>query len=413
MTNIKKYLNSKFIFLSINVLVLAVFFILVPWVNHVFAAPVILFALLLFVSLFDKKNKRPLIDWERWLLVLLVLFFVSQFITKYFIDGYRNPASFEQSFRFFIGALAYLYYRKYPINWNVLAPLVAIGCISAGIQAIEAPAHRLVSVMPAIKYGTYSALISVLMFYAALHAIASPGKIHKIKAVIYFICMIVAAYVNVRAESKMPVLAMFFGYMAVLIIFIIPLIKVLGWKIISALLVVFISLIAVSGMFIMKNNIGKRFNNAVVNFNNYEFGKKSTASTSLRLDMWSIAKLHATDSIILGNGQTGVQRLYKKYSDEKMVSPSLKRFQHMHNDYIDIYMKSGLFGLMVLLGLYFVLLKVSLQYQSMPIFLFVLINMLCGLTDITFSHMISITVFLTFLILLLPNLSAEKSRSLN
>ncbi len=116
-------------------------------------------------------------------------------------------------------------------------------------------------------------------------------------------------------------------------------------------------------------------------------------SLGIRFQLWKAASITALNHPVIGSGDLYHQDL-KKLADEGYVSKQTAEYTHYHNQYLDKLVKSGVLGLVLLFCVILIPLTItSGTYRQMTIGL-VLIYAIASLTDIPFSHGISLLMYL-------------------
>lgn len=81
---------------------------------------------------------------------------------------------------------------------------------------------------------------------------------------------------------------------------------------------------------------------------------KVNTSVGARLEMWKSAILGIKEKPLLGWGKKGYMELKKEQARQRTISPSILSFNDAHNQYIDVWVKRGLFGVLGLLSLFII-----------------------------------------------------------
>ncbi|MGC3872346.1 O-antigen ligase family protein [Halomonas sp. GXIMD04776] len=79
-----------------------------------------------------------------------------------------------------------------------------------------------------------------------------------------------------------------------------------------------------------------------------------TNSVGARIEMWRSALILIPERPLLGWGESGYSQARDTLIDEGAIHPYLKKFDHVHNDLLDAWLKQGMGGLIALLALYLV-----------------------------------------------------------
>ncbi|HSP32417.1 MAG TPA: O-antigen ligase family protein [Halomonas sp.] len=110
--------------------------------------------------------------------------------------------------------------------------------------------------------------------------------------------------------------------------------------------------------FVPQTHVQQRVNSAVSDVSQYFSGENVNTSVGKRLEMWRGASQVFIDKPLTGWGEVGYERRMSQLVEEGMIHPSIARYRHAHNEFIDHAAKFGLVGLVSLLVLY--LLPISL-----------------------------------------------------
>lgn len=100
--------------------------------------------------------------------------------------------------------------------------------------------------------------------------------------------------------------------------------------------------------------VSQRVDSAVKNIEAYFSEEDRNTSVGLRLQMWSLGTELIRDKPWLGWGESGLHDELETRVANGEIDPSLIRFRHMHNEFIDIGVKHGVLGVAALLALYLV-----------------------------------------------------------
>lgn len=80
----------------------------------------------------------------------------------------------------------------------------------------------------------------------------------------------------------------------------------------------------------------------------------ATTSIGARLEMWKVAVKLGRQRPFLGWGSVQVELEKAKLAESGRIDPTILKYGHAHNDFLDSWQKRGLLGLGALLALYFV-----------------------------------------------------------
>lgn len=121
--------------------------------------------------------------------------------------------------------------------------------------------------------------------------------------------------------------------------------------------VIFFAAILVSCYQPMQTQIVERFALGVSDVRNYLMDGQSSSSFGDRLSMWKVAVKAGLENPILGSGPRSFNGLIKHYQAEGFIHPLPGHYKHAHNDFLNFFAAQGIFGLIMLVSLYFLLLK--------------------------------------------------------
>lgn len=138
--------------------------------------------------------------------------------------------------------------------------------------------------------------------------------------------------------------------------------------------------------------------------------QSGTQATSVgaRLAMWQFAVKDIADAPLVGQGLQGWLRKRDRAVEDKQLDPFIKDFSHLHNEYLDVAYKTGLLGLLALLGLYLVPMlwffkpylhgySSNTKALAMGGMVLAMMYMDFGLTQVFFSHNSGRMVFVSLL----------------
>ncbi|MGI9875684.1 O-antigen ligase family protein [Vibrio chagasii] len=166
-------------------------------------------------------------------------------------------------------------------------------------------------------------------------------------------------------------------------------------------------------LFIFKDKISHRYNHTVYEFNNLKSGNYDT-SIGWRIQLWKLAPEFYLQSPIIGLGHG---EKYEKILKEKLDNNNISHFiyyyasSHYHNQFIDKLVKSGIVGVLLLVGLLvlpLLLLKNLEGYEKLIVIGATSLFFFAGLTDVPFNHP---QPLMLYLLLLVPICSRFKRSS--
>lgn len=99
-----------------------------------------------------------------------------------------------------------------------------------------------------------------------------------------------------------------------------------------------------------------RLNEIVPEISQYQDGSKGS-SIGMRFEMWRAAILSAKEAPFFGGGYTQRTEIINRLVEEKKINPFVLHFTNLHSDYLEEISVRGVFGLFVLLSLYFSMIR--------------------------------------------------------
>ncbi|WP_346795505.1 O-antigen ligase family protein [Halomonas sp. Bachu 37] len=102
-----------------------------------------------------------------------------------------------------------------------------------------------------------------------------------------------------------------------------------------------------------QSGVEKRMDKAVVEVHRYLNGT-GYGSVGARLEMYRGALLLIRERPLVGYGHQGYQAAMQKLEEKGVLDPELGNYRHAHNDFLDAWVRRGLPGALMVLGLYLV-----------------------------------------------------------
>ena len=239
-----------------------------------------------------------------------------------------------------------------------------------------------------IPYATFITSLSVVSFYYLLQS-----KSLK-QGGLWFVTFTAAVIPLLYSQSR--------GLWLALIIVIIALtIKtILNNKKLTYLL---IPIMFTSGIayYVSHDKISQRIHQTTIEVEQIMKGNLDT-SIGLRLQMWKAALILSQESPLIGLGNT--HKIYKEeLAQQKIISPSVVKFTHYHNQFLSDLVKYGIVGLALLL-LSIILpcyyLKKNNNEYTIPGLSIVAVFVIASLTDVPFQHAQTLTFYFLTIYLL-------------
>ncbi|MFA0015753.1 O-antigen ligase family protein [Vibrio lentus] len=351
--------------------------------------PFIILSIIISIFLYKKeliiKNlKSPFI----WLLSLLC---------AYTIFSYYYHGSSSREMRALLGSTLFLLFFPYQIltqkviQWIVLVGSFAV-CINSIYFNLYMNIGRDAGYINPIPYATACALISIIAFSLLLESSSLKGKALPLVAFLLSLPPIILS------ETRGIWLAL------TLSIFIIIVVKCIKnppsrKQILSTF--IFTAILTSSGTFLFKDKINQRYDSTIYEINRIQADDYST-SVGLRLQMWMLAPDLIKQKPILGHGQEQREILKDKLKNGG-ISNQLFHFAsaHYHNQVLDKMVKSGVIGLILVIGLLLYPLMMVKKLSSLDAYIVIgLVSLffIAGLTDVPFNHSQPMMLYLLFLV---------------
>ncbi|CAK3173649.1 O-antigen ligase [Vibrio crassostreae] len=351
--------------------------------------PFIILSMIISMFLYKKeliiKNlKHPLI----WLLSLLCVYTTFSY--------YYHGAS-SREIRTLLGATLFLLFFPYQIlTKRVIQWIVLVGSFSVCVNSIYFNLYigieRDAGYINPIPYATACALISVIAFSLLLDS--SPLK----RKIIPLIAFLLSLPPIILSETRGIWLAF---SLSIFFIFIAKCIKNPPSKMKILLAFIFTAILTSTGAFLFKEKINERYDRTIYEMERIQSNDYST-SIGLRLQMWMLAPELIKQKPILGHGQEQREILKGKLKNSE-ISKQLFHFAsaHYHNQFLDKMVKSGILGLILVVGLLIYPLMIVKNLPSLDAYIVIgLVSLffIAGLTDVPFNHSQPMMLYLLFLV---------------
>ena len=121
-------------------------------------------------------------------------------------------------------------------------------------------------------------------------------------------------------------------------------------------------LIVIIGVIVAPHSeVEKRYNEAIMNIVQYQEDNPNT-SVGQRIDMWKSAWIAIQEKPIVGWGVQGMTQKKEDLIRRHIVSPEIRQFTHVHNQYLNDWAERGILGLLSLLSIFIVPFIVCVRY---------------------------------------------------
>lgn len=341
-------------------------------------------------TLFYKKEllitnlKSPFI----WLLSILC---------AYTIFSYFYHGSSSREIRALLGATLFLLFFPHQLlTQRVIQRIVLVGsfvvCVNSVYFNLYIGIERDAGYINPIPYATACALISIIAFSLLLDN--SPLKDKALPLIAFWLSLPPI----ILSETRGIWLAF---TLSIIFIIIAKCIKNPPSKKHILLTFIFTAVLTSTGTFLFKDKISERYNQTIYEIERIQSNDYST-SIGLRFQMWMLAPELIKQKPILGYGQEQREVLQSKLKVGE-ISNQLFHFAsaHYHNQFLDKMVKSGVIGVMLLIGL---LLYPLMRLKNSPsLDMYIVIGLvslffIAGLTDVPFNHPQPLILYLLFIV---------------
>lgn len=137
--------------------------------------------------------------------------------------------------------------------------------------------------------------------------------------------------------------------------------EIIGKKLIAILSALF-AVIVLAFVVIPQTGIVARYQDTIHNINLYEKNNSNT-SIGLRFEMWKSALIAIRERPLSGWGAKGIQKKKEELIRQHMVSPKIRQFTHVHNQYLNDWAERGILGLASVLSILIIPFVVCVRYM--------------------------------------------------
>lgn len=272
---------------------------------------------------------------------------ISGFLWGYSFDGILNSQSYfiENFFKYILAGVVLLALALRPISLKYYIAGLVAGCMTAGAVAIyQFPlTGRAAGFTNAIRFGDIALWLGMACLFFALFM-----KISIAQRAVLFIatgCGVIASVLSLSRGGWLIFL------MLPLIFFLVEENKKKRIFIFfsSCVGVLMIALVAINIPFVQK-----RIQASTTEVTGYFQNKSGATETSVgaRLEQWGLAWEMGQEKPWMGWGDKGYEKGREMYAMQGEAAPSVVNFGHAHNDYLNIFAKRGVLGVLALTLIY-------------------------------------------------------------
>ncbi|MCI2807815.1 O-antigen ligase family protein [Eoetvoesiella caeni] len=284
----------------------------------------------------------------------LIYIFLSIFIIALvaFIIHSNEPKTVDQASRYLLFVPILLLLLKMPPHqWAIWAG-IAVGSISAAAFAtwqryglgIDRPDGFMTSAIP---FGDISLMAGILclpgMFWA--NAQTTYTRAWRILAVGF----LAGLYTSILSGSRG-------GWLAIPLVIVLLCIAFLKRKGLKQTIISIVLVIAALGVVFtaLQDKVIARYDIAVIQINDYAQHRDANTSVGIRLEAWRAAVINIAERPILGWSYKDYAARLQELAAEKKTSQSITELANTHNNYLEVWLHQGIFGLLALLAMFIV-----------------------------------------------------------
>jgi len=314
-------------------------------------------ALLLLASLplLVWKPAWPSIGRDDLVLIGVLALFMLVWIAEIVLTGQRSR-ELDKPSRFLAAILAFVWLLKFPPKAAFVWSGTAIGALGASGLAIWerffVGVDRASGYTHPIQFGNIAMLLGLLSLAGLGWAL---GRQHRVLWGGLLVAGFFAGFVaSVLSGSRGGWVGLPFVFLALYRCYK-PWLKpaYLAAVVVAGLVLV------LAVYFVPQTGVQVRVVAAVDDIQKHMAGNSDT-SVGARFEMWKGATMMIRERPLTGWGSEGYRDRMEQLSDAGSVDPVVNLFDHAHNEFLDVFAKRGILGLLALLVLYFGMLRMFL-----------------------------------------------------
>lgn len=344
--NVNKIEKTQ-ITLFVNILVAAFFLTVLTFTKGYSYVPMtlgIIATLSLLYYRFKLKIKWQLDKEDKYFIYALIAYFFSFVISIIFNgDGFReidNPS------RILLLIPLIFFFNLYPIKKEIVFHFIPLGSLVVGVLAL---CQKFILNLPkpfpdimSIQAGDISITLSILSIVISLYWFTRDKKV----AFMYIAFAISGIIASILSGARGGWIAFPFCFLLILVLY--------RKQIEKKYLFIIITLISTGiSLLIIRPEFGfqKRYNLAKTDIIKYiEKGEKNS-SQGARIDMWENALFAISEKPIFGYGSIGYEEFKKKQVTSKKMAKTTLKFNSLHNQYLESFVKRGILGFIALISI--------------------------------------------------------------
>lgn len=353
-----KKIDNSHIALFCNALVATFFVTVLAFKKGYSYVPIALgvIATLSFLFYRFKLKQRWLLDKEdKFFVFSLIGYFLTFAMSAIFnSDGFReidNPS------KILLLIPLIFFFQIYPIKKQTLFHSIPIGALVVGILAIY---QKFILNLPKpfpdtmhIQAGNISILLALFSIAIAFYWFAQ--KQNK-TCIFYFACSAFGLLASILTGAR----GGWFAFPICILLILFFNFRYVHKQVIYAVILILTLLLA---LFIYKPEFGiqQRLNEAESDITHYLEKKDKTTSLGARFDMWENAVIAISEKPILGHGSSGYEEFKKNQVEAQQMAKTTLKFNSLHNQYLESFVKRGILGFAALIGVLFIPLSIFVR----------------------------------------------------
>ncbi|WP_044410931.1 O-antigen ligase family protein [Thiomicrospira microaerophila] len=311
-----------------------------------------------------KQQSWVMLNKQDWLLGSVLAVFSLVWMLEAWIFGY-GISGFDKPFRFVAAIVAMFCLIQYPPKLAFFWFGAALGSILTGVYTVKVILFDGLSrvelgyTTAIIQFGNTSILLAFLSLAGLGWAVSQRKKYFWISLLLFGFLMGLVA--SVLSGTRGGWIAIPF---ALLIIYR-GLSSHFQWRhvFVGSVLLVFTLVFIYTQP---STGVKERVDLAVAEVKSYYQQGVAATSVGSRLEMWRGGLIIVADNPIYGVGTLGYQQRKSALIQEGELDPFVEHITHLHNEYLERFVKFGLIGLFALILLFFLPLRVFLSYFQHP-----------------------------------------------
>ncbi|MEC9483034.1 MAG: O-antigen ligase [Halomonas sp.] len=362
--------------------------------------------LLLVTPILLSKKNRPVVGRQDWAVigVLLAYFLVCAFEVVW--DG-QSSSGFDKPSRFLLAVPVLLLLLAYPPKAAYLWAGLAAGGIVSGFwatwQKLAEGVSRAGGYTHVIQFGNLNMLLGILCLAGLGWAYVQP------RARLWFPFLLLGGVMGILGSLMSGSRGGWVGFPFVLLVLYQAYGRDLPRRWLASLAVV-VLVGAAAAYAIPQLGVQQRVHQAFSDISRFVEQDNPTSSLGARFEMWGAAVTLIPERPIVGWGSQGYLQARDRLVEQGRFHPIIQDYEHVHNEYLDAWVKRGFIGLIALLALYLVPLRLfakRMKSADLPLralatagVLLPLAYMDFGLSQVFLSHNSGVMMFAFLLVVL-------------